>query len=46
MLTYDDFHAQMVDQFDMQEFKDAIGAGYSDEVYFYSHEHSFSAGPA
>ena len=35
MLTYDDFHAQMVDQFDMQEFKDAIGPGYSDELLMY-----------
>ena len=35
MLTYEDFHQHLVDQFDMQDFKDAIGPGYSDEMLLY-----------
>lgn len=35
MITYDDFHKQFVDNFDMQDFKDSIGPGYSDEMLLY-----------
>ena len=34
MITYEEFQ-HLVDHFDMQEFKDAIGPGYSDEMLLY-----------
>ena len=35
MVTYQEFEQQLIDHFDMNDLKDAIGPGYSDEMLLY-----------